>query len=558
MQEFEHARARPLAGQPAGDHMAAAAASRVLGEVVEVSGGDCVCQFSEDARFQAMTETGIGSNAAGQMGSFVKIAVGERWVFGVVRALRSSGSGAGAPLFAEIDFAGEMVPDANAKGGLSFRRGITRFPMPGQQCASATLEDLQAIFAPTDKPHLVMGTVYPTDVVHASLQIDPLLSRHFAVLGSTGTGKSSTVALLIHRLIEQAPHGHVVILDPHDEYGEAFKTNGIKFDTDTLNIPFWLFNFEEHAELLIGPDNPDYELEADILNRVLLAARRKGKPQHMVQRITVDTPVPYLVSDLLAELNRAMGKLDKPERLSPFLRLKAKLEELKNDPRYSFMFTGVTITDDMPDILARLLRFPSEGRPVSVLDLSGVPSDVVEVLVSVLARLVFDFALWSRFDGNHPVLLVCEEAHRYVPEDTSQGFRAAKRVLDRIAKEGRKYGVSLGLVSQRPADISESVLSQCGTIIAMRMNNERDQHFVERAMPEGTRGLLGALPSLRNRECLIVGEGIAAPSRVALSTLEEDKRPASNDPTFADAWRAGEAAGDFLPRVIKRWRMASR
>ncbi|RME63991.1 MAG: DUF87 domain-containing protein, partial [Alphaproteobacteria bacterium] len=485
---------RPHASPSAADASlrAAAAASRILGEIVEVSGGDCVCQFSDDARFATMTESGLGNSFTGQMGSFVKVAVGERWVFGVIRALRAAGTGKDTPLFAEIDFAGEMVPDAAASGGQTFLRGITRYPMPGQQFASATLEDLQAIFAPHARAHLVMGTVYPTDVVHASLLIDPLLSRHFAVLGSTGTGKSSAVALLIHRLVEQAPHGHVVILDPHDEYGQAFQASGIKFDTDTLNIPYWLFNFEEHVELLVGADNPDKDLEADILNRVLLVARRKGKPQHQAQRITVDTPVPYLMSDLLAELNRAMGKLDKPERLAPYLRLKAKIEELKADPRYGFMFSGVTISDEMPQILARLLRFPTEGRPVSVLDLSGVPSDIVEVVVSVLARLVFDFALWSRFDGGHPILLVCEEAHRYVPEDTSSGFRAAKRVLDRIAKEGRKYGVSLGLVSQRPADISESVLSQCGTILAMRMNNERDQHFVERAMPEGTRGLLGA------------------------------------------------------------------
>ena len=148
--------------------------------------------------------------------------------------------------------------------------------------------------------------------------------------------------------------------------------------------------------------------------------------------------------------------------------------------------------------------------------MSGVPSDIVSVVVAVLSRLVFDYAIWSRNEVQRPLLLVCEEAHRYVPADKTGAGQAVRKVLERIAKEGRKYGVSLGLITQRPSDLAEGVLSQCGTIIAMRLNNDRDQQFVKNAMPEGARGFLDVIPALRNRECIICGEGVAIPIRVSV------------------------------------------
>jgi DNA helicase HerA-like ATPase len=188
---------------------------------------------------------------------------------------------------------------------------------------------------------------------------------------------------------------------------------------------------------------------------------------------------------------------------------------------------------------------------------SGVPSEITSVVVAVLSRMVFDFAIWSRNEPQRPILLVCEEAHRYVPSDRErQG--AVSRILSRIAKEGRKYGVSLGLITQRPSDLAEGVLSQCGTIIAMRLNNERDQAFVRAAMPEGARGFLDSIPALRNRECIICGEGVSIPVRVALDTLEVAKRPASADPIFSDLWREVGGEDQIVQRVIQRWRAQGR
>jgi DNA helicase HerA-like ATPase len=180
------------------------------------------------------------------------------------------------------------------------------------------------------------------------------------------------------------------------------------------------------------------------------------------------------------------------------------------------------------------------------------------VVVAVLSRLVFDYAIWSRHEVPRPVLLVCEEAHRYIPSDKTGNGQAVRKVLERIAKEGRKYGVSLGLITQRPSDLAEGVLSQCGTIIAMRLNNERDQHFVKSAMPEGARGFLEVIPALRNRECIVCGEGVSIPIRVSFDDLERDRRPASSDPLFSELWRQTGDEEAMVARVVRRWRSQGR
>jgi DNA helicase HerA-like ATPase len=240
------------------------------------------------------------------------------------------------------------------------------------------------------------------------------------------------------------------------------------------------------------------------------------------------------------------------------MRIKTRLDEIKGDPRFGFMFSGVLVADSMRGFLANVFRLPANGKPISVIDVSGVPSEITHVVVSVLARLVFDFAIWSRDEEQKPILLVCEEAHRYIPSTTAGAGQSVRKILERIAKEGRKYGVSLGLITQRPSDLAEGVLSQCGTIVAMRLNNDRDQAFVKAAMPEGSRGFLDSIPALRNRECIICGEGVAIPIRVTLDTLEENLRPASADPVFTELWRQTGGEEEILERTVNRWRNQGR
>jgi DNA helicase HerA-like ATPase len=296
-------------------------------------------------------------------------------------------------------------------------------------------------------------------------------------------------------------------------------------------------NFEEHCEVFITSDGADRQRDADILAKCLLAARGKNRSAEGLNKLTVDSPIPYTLSDLTSGITNEMGLLNKATDTAPYMRLKSKIDELKSDPRYQFMFSGM---------------------PISIVDVSGVPSDIVSVVVAVLSRLVFDYAIWSRNEVQRPILLVCEEAHRYVPADKTSSGQAVRKVLERIAKEGRKYGVSLGLITQRPSDLAEGVLSQCGTIIAMRLNNDRDQQFVKNAMPEGARGFLDVIPALRNRECIICGEGVAIPMRVSFDELERERRPASSDPMFSELWRRSGDEEGIVTRVVKRWRAQGR
>jgi DNA helicase HerA-like ATPase len=302
----------------------------------------------------------------------------------------------------------------------------------------------------------------------------------------------------------------------------------------------------------------DRQQDADILAKCLAQARSRNRLAEELGKTTVDSPIPYLLSDLSKALNDEMGKLDKASSSAPFLRIKSKIEEIKGDPRYQFMFSGMLVGDTMADFIARIFRMPGQGKPISIIDVSGVPSDITATVVAVLSRMVFDFAIWSRGDATRPVLLVCEEAHRYVPNERNADGSSVGRVLSRIAKEGRKYGVALGLITQRPSDLAEGVLSQCGTIIAMRLNNERDQAFVKAAMPEGARGFLDSISALRNRECIICGEGVSVPVRVAFDELEDGKRPASTDPCFTELWRSAGAEAEAVQRIVRRWRVQGR
>lgn len=407
---------------------------------------------------------------------------------------------------------------------------------------------------PDERLSIAIGDMLPGGG-RANLRIDPLLGRHFAILGSTGTGKSSACALILHRICERMAHGHVLMIDPHGEYAASFAGAGAVLDVANLAIPYWLMNLAEHVEIFVSTRGPERQADIDMLAKCLLAARGRRAAEG-VTRLTVDSPVPYLLADLGAAIQGELGKLEKASgAASSCLRLKVRIEEVRADPRYTFMFAGLLVADSMGDVLARLLRLDG-GGPIAIVDLSGVPAEITAVVVALIARLTFDHALWTPPEVRRPVLLVCEEAHRYIPSD---GGSPARGPLERIAKEGRKYGVALGLVTQRPSDLAEGVLSQCGTIVAMRLNNERDQAFVRAAMPEGADALVDAIPALRNREAVVVGEGIAAPGRVAIDALPPDKLPASHDPLFSAAWATPDAdprAG--LERTIRRWRAQGR
>ncbi|MEG3168939.1 DUF87 domain-containing protein [Sphingomonas sp. LB3N6] len=542
------ARAAPLGGiLPSADAVAAP-----IGVVFAIAGSSSRVLLDRASIGGLFDDPDPVVAAAGQVGGQVKMRVGGTWLVANVRSLKLEDT-AGTCIAAEIDFLGEGDEEKLTGKLYRFRRGVTRYPMPGCEVFPITTSDLQQIYAADDRANIAIGTVYPTEDIPAALYVDAMLGKHFALVGSTGTGKSTGAALILHRICELAPQGHIVMIDPHGEYAAAFRTNGAIYDVSNLQMPYWLMNFEEHCEVFLTSSGSARQFDADILAKCLLAAKAKSRIGQEIAKLTVDAPIPYLLSDLTTIISAEMGKMDRAGDTAPYLRLKTKIDEIKADPRYGFMFSGMLVADTMAGFLARIFRLPGDGKPISIIDVSGVPSEITSVVVAVLARMTFDFAIWSRNEPQRPILLVCEEAHRYIPAGEETGS-AVGRILGRIAKEGRKYGVSLGLITQRPSDLAEGVLSQCGTIIAMRLNNDRDQAFVRAAMPEGARGFLDSIPALRNRECIICGEGVTIPIRVAFDSLEASKRPASADPLFSQLWRDTGGEDQIIARTIQRWR----
>jgi hypothetical protein len=533
------------------------ASHEAIGQIVEIGGSGAQIEMVSRRLVELASDPDPSIAMSGQVGSQIKIASGRRWLLANVRRLKVTDAEAGV-VAAEIDFLGEGDEDAQTGRLVNFKRGITSYPIPGSKAYPVAGEDLKQMFAADERAHIEIGTVYPTKDVRAALYVDALLGKHFALLGSTGTGKSTAAALIMHRICDLSPEGHIVMVDPHGEYSAAFKGHGELFNVDNLAMPYWLMNFEEHCEVFVTSQGAERQRDMDILAKCLLQARARNRAAEGLSKLTVDAPIPYALSDLTAAITHEMGLLNKATDTAPYMRLKGKIDELKSDPRYQFMFSGMLVADSMGAFITKIFRLPAKGRPISIIDVSGVPTDIVSVVVAVLSRLVFDYAIWSRSEAQRPVLLICEEAHRYIPSDKTSSGQAVRKVLERIAKEGRKYGVSLGLITQRPSDLAEGVLSQCGTIIAMRLNNDRDQAFVKNAMPEGSRGFLDTIPALRNRECIVCGEGVSIPIRVTFDDLERDRCPASSDPMFSDLWRQTGEEDAMVARVVKRWRAQGR
>jgi DNA helicase HerA-like ATPase len=341
-------------------------------------------------------------------------------------------------------------------------------------------------------------------------------------------------------------------LDPHNEYASAFGEVAQVLDpADSLELPHWLFNFEELCEVVIGGDELR-SAQATLLAEAIIAAKLKFLANDASYPVTVDTPTPYWISDVISFLQRGQGKLERPEPLSAYMRLSGRLESLSGDSRFSFMFGRFTAGDKMAEILSRLFRIPVNGKPITIVDLSGIPSEILNVVVSVLCRMTLDFAMWS--DRKLPILIVCEEAHRYAPRGDDLGFEPTKRALSRIAKEGRKYGVSLAVVTQRPSDLATEMLAECNTIFAMRMSNHADQELIRAALSESGLGLLEFLPSLRTGEAIVSGEGVPVPQRLSFSTLPANEMPRGKTSSFSGSWRQETHGPESVAVVVNRWR----
>lgn len=542
-------------GEESSDDLQTADEEGRIGRVVSVAGSQ-VMVLLEDFVAQDASELPIEL----QIGAVVKMKTQGSTVFGMISGLSipipSQDPADPEMMMVELELIGEAVaiPDADRQ---KFQRGVSFCPSLRSAVYTTTQDDLQQIYAQPAVSSARIGTIFQDQTLPAFIATDDLLGKHFAILGTTGSGKSCAVVLILRAILSQHSSGHAILLDLHNEYGHAFADCAEILGPGTLELPYWMLNFEEIREIVIGVDTDDREADAIILREAILEAKRRYHSESKeYEYVTADTPVPYRLSDVTAQIDQALGKLDKPTDSAPYLRLKERLSALQSDKRFSFMFPGITVRDNMTAIVSRIFRLPVDGKPITIVDLSGVPSEILNVVISLLCRLTFDFALWS--DRALPMLLVCEEAHRYVTQDVTLGFDATKRALGRIAKEGRKYGVSLCLVSQRPSDLAVDILSQCNTVFAMRLSNQKDQEFVAGMLSESAMGLLDSLPTLRTGEAIAVGEGVSVPMRVRLDILPENRRPLSGTACFSSAWQSDDKGRDFAAGIIERWRRQRR
>ncbi|WP_295807577.1 DUF87 domain-containing protein [uncultured Nitratireductor sp.] len=502
------------------------------------------------------------------VGKFMAIAAGTRELLGVVTEVSLKTGQAEAPsqpkAVARVDLVGEISSEAADQ--LRFRRGVSAYPAIHDQARIISSEQLRLIFRGDKSTFAEIGRLHNDTSVPAYVDVESLVTKHFAVLGSTGVGKSSGLAIILRQVIAHWPELRVLILDHHNEYGSVFGDKANLVGPQNLRLPFWLFNFEEFLDVLYA-GKPPIPAEQDILSELIPLAKtqylnrrqnaerpsalRKVEPRQT--GFTADTPVPYLMQDLVALIDERMGKLENRSSRMIHHRLIGRIETLKNDPRYAFMFANATLGGDtMVTILTELFRLEADGRPATVIQLASLPVEVVDAAVCVISRLAFDFGMWS--DGAMPLLLVCEEAHRFASADPTVGFAPSKNALSRVAKEGRKYGVYLGLVTQRPAELDPTIISQCNTLFAMRMANERDQALLKSAVSDATANLVEFVPSLGTGEVVGFGEGMPLPVQFVFNRLSQELLPRSETAASLPKDLSLTARREFVNAVVERWR----
>ncbi len=535
-------------------------ARHALGLVLAVGGS------KGKVRLAPQAQSGSPDDVHVTVGKFLAMHAANSTVIGVITEIETGGPAADSGLAARIDLFGEI---RRGDGGRPvFQRGITNYPVVGDRVDLLGNDGLRAVYDTAGADVINIGHLQQDSSIGAYVKVNEMLRKHFAFFGSTGVGKSSAVAVILRQVLEVKPNLRVFLIDPHNEYARSFRDKAQVLNPKNLKLPFWLFNFEETVDVFFR-GRPGLEEEVEILSHVIPLAKAQFANSHggggqTLRKIdptgtafTVDTPVPYRISDLVGLIDERMGKLENRSSATKYSRLISRIETVRKDQRYAFMFDNANVGGDtMVEVLTQLFRLVPEGKPMTVMQLAGFPAEVVDSVVSVLGRMAFEFGLWS--DGALELLFVCEEAHRYAPGDKSIGFGPTRKAISRIAKEGRKYGVFLGLVTQRAAELDATIISQCSTLFAMRMANERDQQVIRAAVSDAAASLLEFVPSLGTREAFAFGEGVALPTRLRFSQLAAEHIPKSESVSssrLADASMGIDTA--FIERVVERWRGAT-
>lgn len=599
-----------------------------IGQVVEVSGTNIKVEISD--KISELTRTFNGRvYPIGQIGSMVKIHYGRKIIFGLVTMLRMRTEElieAGMPVTADSDqrvMEVQLLAEGswnNTKSTLAFKRGIKTYPLPQQGVFLLTNDEISFVYRSAEGTRddevdpLVPFAVYSaSESTACRANINKMFGMHCAVLGSTGSGKSGTVAAIIHSVLshknnEKELSPQIVVVDPHGEYGSAFKDRAVQYRAyditagddgqEEIKLPYWLMSSDEFTNLIIGKTERSATSQNNTVQKALAHARMvaagivkscpkefgtdalnhldnfddpdlcEGKDTADILEFDRDKPRPFCLDEFENHIRYIQGgrwhqnshQTQTPSALasSPVPSVLDKLKVLRRDTRLSFMMKCWSDNEEeikLHQVLNQFIGAPSqEGKDIRIIDISGLPNEVAGPLTALIARLLFQYKVFQTQDEKEkdPILLVCEEAHRYVPDHGEAQYAAAQGAIRRIAREGRKYGIGLMLVSQRPADVDSTVISQCGTWVVLRLTNSADQQHVARFLPDGLSGMVGALPILSQQEAIFVGEGAALPSRVRVRDLKKEQLPKSNTIPFAQGWASNRLDIDKLKEISER------
>ncbi|MDO8434128.1 MAG: ATP-binding protein [Candidatus Binatus sp.] len=571
-----------------------------IGKIIEVDGSHVIAEL--DSGLTELSRVYAGeAYPIGQFGSIVRIHFGRRLIYALVgrlrmkaeyeaeRGLAPNASPDERIVEADLFGEGEWTSDAAGKPRLKFERGVATYPLPQQTVYLTPKSELRFIYGHGTGSVIRLGEHVGSGGAPCFADMNELLGKHTAVLGSTGSGKSGAVAAIIHSILERGKEAgyaswtpQIVILDPHNEYGKAFPEKDCKrlsTDEGTLSLPYWLLDLDETIGLLLGKTEHAATSQSNIVKNALLTARMTAARDTLhldPMKLTVDSPIPYIIGDpsgldvfgelggtkygigFVGAINAQRPANKNKNDHEDYNKVLRKLDSLIKDERLAFMMRPWDgANDPFPGVLSQLL---GDGGPLRIVDVSGVPNEVAGTASAAIARTLFSLKVWQTVPEREasPVLLVCEEAHRYVPNSGAAQYEAAQEAIRRVAKEGRKYGIGLMLVSQRPSEVEATVLSQCNSWIVLRITNESDREHVRGMLPDSMAGLTKMLSGLRRQEAIFVGQAAMLPSRIMIRDLSPDQLPKSNDIDFDKGWQSAAMSEEQIKVVANRWRYQKR
>ncbi len=465
-----------------------------------------------------------------------------------------------------------MIPVGEIAEDGSFSRGILHYPTPGAGVYAVGINEINAIFSQFRAFEFFIGHLSSHKSYPLSLNPQALFSRHFAIVGQSGSGKSWTVTSIIQSALKAMPHSHMVLLDLHGEY--CWKTQGgvlksafpsylVNYvDTTELEMPYWLMSFAELVDLFIDRSDKSASMQIVYMREIIQNLKRKEAAKIGLRSVTVDTPVYFSLAELYAafksanEEKREFGKVQ-GAMYGQFDEFLIRMQSRFNDVRYDFLLKPKkhNTSASLASLLREFVGLGTLKTNITVADLSSVPTDVRPAVSAQVGRLIYEFNYWNPKRREFPITLICEEAHAYIPREKGGQFEGTKKVMERIAKEGRKYGVSIGVVSQRPTELSETMLSQCSSFICLRTSNPDDQAYIKKLLPEAQGDLADILSSLSRGEALVLGEAAPIPTRVQI--YRPNPTPKSNDVDFFSHWREG--LDDLnVEEIVDLWRSQTR